>query len=52
MPILVTVEGMAVFLQPMIRVFVAVSIIALQLLLLLYFVFPLSTTIVSSPLHD
>ena len=41
-----------VFLQPLIKVLVAVSIIALQLLRESYFVFPLSTTIEVKPLHQ
>ena len=41
---LVTLLGMIVFWQPAINVFVVVSIIALQLLRLSYFVFPFSTT--------
>ena len=43
-PMLVTVLGIIVFWQPAINVFVVVSIIALQLLRLSYFVFPFSTT--------
>ena len=50
-PIEVTELGMVVFLQPEISVFVAVSIIALQLFRESYFVFPLSTTILVSPLQ-
>ena len=42
-PMLVTLLGMVVFLQPAISVFVAVSIIALQPLRLSYTVLPLST---------
>ena len=41
--------GIRVFLQPIIKVLVAVSIIALQLLRESYFVFPLSTTIEVKP---
>ena len=44
-PILVTLLGMVVFLQPTTRVFVAVSIIALQFSRLSYVLLPLSTTI-------
>ena len=48
-PILVTVTGMSVLLQPAINEFVSVSIIALQLFLLSYFLFPFSTTIDWNP---
>ena len=44
-PIDVTSLGITVFIQPCIRLLVAVSIIALQLLRESYFVFPLSTEI-------
>ena len=50
-PIVVTEPGIMVFLQPLIKVLVAVSIIALQLLRESYFVFPLSTTIEVKPLQ-
>ena len=43
-PMLVTLLGMTVPWQPAINVFVAVSIIALQLFRLSYFVLPFSTT--------
>ena len=42
-PILVTLSGITVFLHPAISVFVAVSMIALQLFLLSYFVLPATT---------
>jgi len=41
------VLGISVFLHPAINVFVAVSIIALQLLLLSYCIFKVSTTILA-----
>ena len=44
-PILVTEFGIVVFLHPAINLLVFVSIIALQLSLLSYFVFPFSTVI-------
>ena len=47
-PIEVTELGMVVFLQPASKVFVAVSIIALQLSLESYLELPLSTTIIDS----
>ena len=50
-PIIVTLFGMDVFLQPVIRVLVSVSIIALQLLRESYFKFPASTTIEVKLLH-
>ena len=49
---LVTLLGMVVFLQPAIRVLLAVSIIALQLLRESYFLFPLSTDIEVRLLHS
>ena len=48
LPKAVTLLGMMVVLQPLIRVLVAVSMMALQLYLLSYTVFPVSTTMVSS----
>ena len=48
-PMLVTLLGMIVLLQPAIRVLLAVSIIALQLLRESYFSFPLSTDIEVRP---
>ena len=50
-PMLVTLFGMIVFLQPAIKVFVAVSIIALQSLRESYIVFPVSTLIEVRPLQ-
>ena len=50
-PMLVTLFGMSVFLQPVIRVFVFVSIIALQLLRESYVLFSTSTRIDVRPLH-
>ena len=50
-PILVTLLGITVFLQPKINVLVAVSIIALQLLRESYIEFPLDTTIVVRPVQ-
>jgi hypothetical protein len=47
--ILVTELGMVVFLQPEIKVFVVVSMMALQLLRESYVVFPVSTLIDASP---
>ena len=47
----VTVLGITVFLQPVINVFVDVSIIALQLFRESYTVFPDSTTIDVKPLQ-
>ena len=43
LPMQVTVLGMAVFLNPHTKVFDSVSIIALELFLLSYFLFPFST---------
>ena len=51
-PIEVTVLGMIVFLHPVIRVFDAVSIIALQLLRESYFTFPLSTLMLIKSQHS
>ena len=51
-PIEVTEVGMIVFLQPHIKELVAVSIIALQLSLESYTVFPLSTVMLSNPLQQ
>ena len=51
LPIEVTELGMVVFLQPASKVFVAVSIIALQLSLESYLELPLSTTIDFKPLQ-
>ena len=48
---LVTLLGMTVVLQPIIRVLLNVSIIALQLLRESYVEFPLSTMIVFRPLQ-
>lgn len=48
-PMLVMELGITVFLQPAIRVFVAVSIMALQLFLLSYFALPSSTEIDVKP---
>lgn len=48
---LVTLEGMIVFLQPVIRVFVSVSIIALQLFRESYDLFPTSTSIEVRHMH-
>ena len=45
LPILFTLSGITVFLQPATRVFVAVSMMALPLFLLSYVVFPTLTTI-------
>ena len=50
-PMLVTVLGMAVFLQPAIRVLLAVSIMALQLLRESYFVLPFATLMLVRPLQ-
>ena len=50
-PILVTLLGIVVFLQPLISVLVAVSITALQLLRLSYITFPCSTTIEAIESH-
>ena len=50
-PMTVTLEGMMVFLHPAIKVFEAVSIIALQLLRESYFLFPASTVIAIKPLQ-
>ena len=50
-PMLVTLPGMIVFLQPTINVFVDVSIIALQFPLESYFAFPFSTDIEVKPLQ-
>ena len=49
--IFVTLDGIFVLLQPCIRVFVFVSIMALQLSLLSYTVLPASTTMLVNPLH-
>ena len=49
---LVTLFGIVVFLQPAIKVFDAISIIALQLLRESYFVFPVSTFIDVRPSHQ
>ena len=51
-PIEVTELGMIEFLQPLSKVLVAVSIKALQLSLESYTVFPLSTVMLSKPLHS
>ena len=51
-PMDVTELGMVVFLQPASKVFVAVSIIALQLSLESYLELPLSTTIDFKPLQS
>ena len=51
-PMEVTELGMVVFLQPASKVFVVVSIIALQLSLESYLELPLSTTIDSKPLQN
>ena len=51
-PMLVTLLGITVFLHPITRVFVAVSIMALQLFLLSYFVFPDATTIEVNPVQS
>ena len=51
-PIEMTEFGIYEFLHPVCNVFVAVSIMALQLSLESYFVFPLSTVILSKPLHS
>ena len=48
-PMLVTLLGIVVFWQPAINVFVAVSIIALQLSRLSYFVLPVSTVMLVRP---
>ena len=50
-PMLVTLEGITVFLQPTIKAFDAVSIIALQLSRLSYFVLPEATIIDVRPLQ-
>ena len=50
-PMLVTLSGITVFLQPDISLFVAVSIIALQLFLLSYTVLFSSTTILVKPVQ-
>ncbi len=52
MPMLATPLGMVVFLQPATKVFVAVSIIALQSLRESYTVFVDSTIIDVRPLHE
>ena len=49
LPMLVIEFGIMVFLHPAIKVLVCVSIIALQLLRLSYFVFPEATTIFVKP---
>ena len=51
LPMLVTLDGIAVVLQPAISVLLEVSIIALQLSLLSYFEFPASTLILVSPVQ-
>ena len=51
LPMEVTLLGITVFRQPTISVFVAVSIMALQLSLLSYAVFPDSTTMEVKPLQ-
>ena len=51
-PMLVTLLGIIVFWQPAIRVFVSVSIIALQLSRESYLVFPVSTLMEVRPLHS
>ena len=51
LPILVTELGMIVFLQPLINVFVAVSIIALQFSRESYTELPLSTIMLVRPLQ-
>ena len=50
-PMLVTLEVILVFLHPAIKVFVAVSIIALQLFRESYLAFPGSTTMEVKPLQ-
>jgi len=50
-PMVVTLLGIVVFLQPTIRVFVSVSIMALQLSLESYFELPVSTVMEASPGH-
>ena len=49
---LLTLEGIVVFLQPCVRVFVAVSIIALQFSRESYFEFPASTVIEDKALQS
>ena len=51
LPIVVTLPGIIVFLQPLINVFVCVSMIALQFSRLSYTAFPFSTVMLVRPVQ-